>query len=105
MQTEPTHSTEQQPGVVPLLSPSEHTDISTTPGQDNFDLRVPLPPLTYQQSLQPNPRNIQVRLINGNSNHPVLRRVGNGTLEATFEGCAVVSPGHYRGECAPTPTR
>ena len=85
MQTEPTHSTDQQPRVVPLLGPSDHTDISPTPGQDDFNLRVPLPPLTYQQSLQPSPGNIQVRLLNGSSSHPVLRRVGNGTLEATEE--------------------
>lgn len=84
MQTEHTNSPEQ-PRIVPLLSPSEHTDISPTPGQDDFNLRVPLPPLTYQESLQANPTNIQVRLSNVGTNHPVLRRVSNGTLEATEE--------------------
>ncbi len=85
MQTEPTNSPEKQPRVVPLLGPSDHTDISQTAGQESFDVRVPLPPLTYQESLHANSPNIQVRLLNGSSSHPVLRRVGNGTLEATEE--------------------
>jgi len=85
MQTEHTNSPEQQPRVVPLLSPSEHTDISHTPGQDNLDLSVPLPAMTYQQSLQANPDNIQVRISNAGTNHAVLKRVGNGVLEATEE--------------------
>ncbi len=85
MQTEPTNSSESKPRVVPLLGPSEHTDISQTAGQDDFNLRVPLPALTYHESLQANPTNIQVRLSNGSSSHPILRRVGNGTLEATEE--------------------
>ena len=85
MKTESTNSPEQQPRVVPLLGPSDHTDISQTPGQDDFNLQVPLPALTYQQSLQANPGTIQVRISNGTSSHPILRRVGNGTLEATEE--------------------
>ncbi len=85
MKTESTNSPEQQPRVVPLLGPSDHTDISQTPGQDDFNLQVPLPALTYQQSLQASPGNIQVRISNGSSSHPILRRVGNGTLEATEE--------------------
>ncbi len=85
MQTEHPNSPEQQPRVVPLLSPSEHTDISRSPGQDNFDLTVPLPAMTYQESLQANPDNIQVRISNAGTNHAVLKRVGNGVLEATEE--------------------
>ncbi len=85
MPTEHTNLPEQQPRVVPLLSPSEHTDISRTPGQDNFDLSVPLPAMTYQESLQTNPDNIQVRISNAGTNHAVLKRVGNGVLEATEE--------------------
>ncbi len=85
MKTESTNSPEQQPRVVPLLGPSAHTDISQTPGQDDLNLRVPLPALTYHESLQANPTNIQVRLSNRSSSHPILRRVGNGTLEATEE--------------------
>ena len=85
MQTEPTNSPEPKPRVVPLLGPDDHSDISPTPGQDNFNLRLPLPPLTYRQSLQANPVNIQVRFLNGASSHPVLQRVSNGILEANEE--------------------
>ncbi len=52
MQTEPTNAPEPKPRVVPLLGPSDHTDISPTAGHDTLDLRIPLPPLTYQQSLR-----------------------------------------------------
>lgn len=62
MQTESTNSPEKQPRVVPLLGPSNHTDISLTPGQDTFEVNLPLPVETYQQSLQAQPATIQVRL-------------------------------------------
>jgi len=83
MQTESTNSPEKQPRVVPLLGPNEHTDISPTPGQDTFNVNLPVPAETYQQSLQTQPTNIQLRLSEANTSHPVLRRVSNGTLEAT----------------------
>jgi len=83
METE--HSPEQKPRVVPLLGPSDHTDISQTPEQGNFNLRLPLPALTYQESLQAKPASIQIRLLESAASHPVLRRVSNGTLEATEE--------------------
>ncbi len=85
MQTESTNPPEKQPRVVPLLGPSDHADISPTPGQDNFDVNLPLPAETYQQSLQKQSANIQLRISEVRTSHPVLRRVSNGTLEATEE--------------------
>jgi amino acid transporter len=84
MHTESPDSPEKQPRVVPLVGPSDHSDISQTPERHNLDVNIPLPPLTYQESLQANPATIQVRLRTDGS-HPVLRRVSNGVLEATEE--------------------
>ncbi len=86
MSIEPTNpSSEKQTRAVPLVGPSDHSDISQTPVQGSFDVRLPLPPLTYQESRQANPTNIQVRITDANTSHPVLRRVSNGVLEATEE--------------------
>ncbi len=85
MPTESTNLPEKQPRVVPLLGPSDHTDISPTPGQDTFEVNLPLPAETYQQSLQGQHANIQLRISEVRSGHPVLRRISNGTLEATEE--------------------
>ncbi len=85
METESPDSPKESQKDRSLLSPSNHTDISQTPGRDTFDLSLPLPPETYQQSLQTNPVNVQLRLSNAHTDHPVLRRVSNGILEATEE--------------------
>lgn len=85
MESEPTNSPEQNQHMVPLVGPSDHVDISQNPGQDTFDVSLPLPPLTYQESLQMPSSQIHVHLSNASTSHPVLRRVSNGTLEATEE--------------------
>jgi amino acid transporter len=85
MESEPTNASEQHQQMVPLVGPSDHADISQNPGQDTFNVSLPLPPLTYQESLQMPSSQIHVQLSNVGTSHPVLRRVSNGTLEATEE--------------------
>ncbi len=85
MPTESTDSPDRQLRTVPLLGPRDHKDISPTPTKGSFDVRLPLPPLTYQESLRANPQNIQVHISDAHTSHPVLRRVSNGVLEATEE--------------------
>ena len=85
MPTEPSNVPDQNPRINPILGPSDHTDILQTPSSDHFDVRLPLPALTYQESLQAHSPTIQVQISKSATSRPILRRISNGTLEATEE--------------------